>query len=236
MEKQRAAEQTRRAVIQRAQEMVVDFDTSWDGLSMKQRREVIQSVVESASMSRLPDGRTEVTFTIRGFEPVTRHIGRRRRRDHPSAGLESLTAREQALLYHFGHGLDRYAIAKKVGTGWDNVNHLLWKARKKLGVETLAQAWKMARDYIEANLHWLPLEGRTRKAHPERSDAPLLTEAHVQLLSLLAKGISIKEASAQLGMKGSTPYVHLKNCRDRLGTASIDETVRKAIELGYVAL
>jgi len=77
------------------------------------------------------------------------------------------------------------------------------------------------------------LTGRKRKHKPPR-EGPLLTDAQIALLSLLAQGMTVADAAGALDMKGSTPYVHLKNSRDRLGCASNEEAVRKAKDLGLV--
>ncbi len=235
LQSQQSHAETRQAVLQRAQELVADFDASWDGLSMEQKREVVQSIVESATMSHLADGRTEVSFKLRGFGAVTQHIERRSRRDRPDSGPEALTPRQQAMLYHHAQGLDRAAIARKLGVSWGCVNTTLWQARRRIGAETLDQAWALAKDYIGSNLHWLPLTGRRRKVHPETYDAPVLTQAQCKLLSLLADGGSVQTAAGELTISVNTAYVQLKNCRDRLGAGSNEEAIKKAAELGYVA-
>lgn len=190
-------------------------------------------MIEDATVGRLPDGSTQVVFTVRGFAPVTRRIGRRARPDRPSTGPESLTRREQAFMYHHSQGKTPETIARDLGIGAPQVRAQLANARKKLGAETLEEAWEMAREFIAGNLNWLPLTGRKRKHKPPR-EGPLLTDAQIALLSLLAQGMTVADAAGALDMKGSTPYVHLKNSRDRLGCASNEEAVRKAKDLGLV--
>ena len=92
----------------------------------------------------------------------------------------------------------------------------------------------MAREHIEGNLHWLPLSGRTRKAIPKDESSPLLTEAQVEVLSLLAKGSKPQDIAKRRAGSAITVYVQLKDCRDRLGVATNEEAVKKAQELGYV--
>ncbi|NSW58699.1 MAG: recombinase family protein [Armatimonadetes bacterium] len=224
---------SRQAVLARAQGLVSDFARCWDGLDLHQRREFVHSVLEYATMAHLEDGSTEVRFRLRGFEECVRIIRRRSVRGRASSGLESLTPRQQAFLYHYGQGLDRNAIAKKTGVTRSTADLQLRNARKKLGAETLDEAWELACEYIEGNLHWLPPTGRKRKHKPPK-EGPLLTDAQVALLSLLAQGMTVADAARALDMKGSTPYVHLKNSRDRLGCASNEEAVRKAKDLGLV--
>jgi len=231
-----AGEAQRRAVLARAQELVADFEASWEALPLAQRRELVQKVVESATMSRLPDGRTEMTFTLRGFEPVTRHLDRRSRADRPEHGPASLTDAQQASLHLYAReGLDRAGIAKRRGVRWATANTQLWQARTKLGVATLEEAWEIAGPYTEANLHRLPLDCRKRRAGAKPADgSPLLTQQQERVLCLLRQGATPSEIAAQLSISINTVYVHLQNCRDRLGAGSTDEAVRKAAELGHL--
>lgn len=190
-------------------------------------------MIEDATVGRLPDGSTQIAFTVRGFAPVTRRIRRRARADRPSTGPESLTRREQPFMYHHSQGNTPETIARDLGIGARQVRAQLAHTRKKLGAETLDDAWEMAREFIEDNLHWLPLEGRSPKHKPPKR-GPLLTDAQIALLSLLAQGMTVADAAGALEMMGSTPYVPLKDSRDRLGCASNEEAVRKAKELGLL--
>jgi len=236
LEQRRTSDQARRAVLAQAARVVESFEHAWEGLSMAERRETIQTVVESVSMSRLPDRRTEVKFALRGFPEVVRYIGRGRRRERPPSGIDSLTPVEQACLYLYAQGSDRTTIAKKRSVSWANVNTMLWKARTKLGADTPEEAWKIAGEFIQQNLHWLPLANRKRKRDAQPKGRPLLTKAQREVLSLLADGFKPNDAPGQLGRSANTAYVQLKDCRDRLGVASTQEAIKKAIELGYIAV
>lgn len=229
-------QEKRRAVVARASGIIADFDHAIDGLPMAERRELLQAVVERATMGRIADGRTEVRFTLRGFGEFVAHIGRRYQADRPGEGPGSLTATEQATLYLYSQGLDRDAIARKRGVSWDCVNSQLWQARKKLGADTPEEAWSVASEFIEENLHWLPLTGRKRRARDTTPapDRPLLTEAQAQVLAALRQGLSPTEAARKLGRSPNTVYVQLKDCRERLGVGSTEDAVAKAVDLGYV--
>lgn len=63
----------------------------------------------------------------------------------------------------------------------------------------------------------------------------MLTAAQASLLAMLRKGKSPRQAAEQLGISGTTVYVHLRKCRDRLGAASTEEAVAKAADLGLVS-
>ncbi len=233
LKQHRATADRRMAVLRKAQEIIADFDTAWEGLSMEERRELIQSVVESCTMWRMDDGRTKVEFVIRGYEPVTRYIERQSRADRPSMGPQALTPAQQACLYLYCHeGLDREQIAKRRGTTWGNINSILWTARKKLGADTLEEAWEIAGEYILQNLHSLPLNGRVKPRRPKAKE--LLTQAQRQVLQLVRKGKSPQQIADALGVSINTVYVQLRNCRERLAVGTTEEAVRKAVEFGLL--
>lgn len=234
LQETRQSRAAREAVVRRAQELVGDFGAAWEGLSAEQRREFLHTVLDAVTVGRLPQGDTEVKFTIRGFAPVSRTIGRRYLHARGTHGPESLTPREQAFVLMIGEGMSRRDIMRKVGVSKGNVASLLSRARQKLGVATDLQAWEAAREHIEANRHWLPMEGRVRKQKPEAKGAPLLTDGQCRLLQALASGMRVKKAAAKLGIADKTAYVQLMNCRARLGVASNEEAVRKARDLGYI--
>lgn len=234
LEAQQVREEQGRVVLSRALELVGDFAGSWDGLSVTQRREFMQSVVADATMARLADGQTEVTCTIHGYPAVTRHFGRRAVANRPATGVESLTRRQQALLYHRSQGLEPAAIAQQLGVSKRQVSSQLSIVRRKLGAGTLDEAWLLAKEYVEAHLHWLPLTGRIRKRSAARPGRPILTASQSGLLAALRGGAAPKQAAAELGISENTAYVQLRNCRERLGVGSNEEAVRKAVELGFV--
>jgi len=230
----RSSDEAQRAVLLRAQQLISDFEASWDGLTPAQKRETIHSIVESASLTWRPDGHFEVSFTIRGLPPVTRLLQRRRASGRPSSGPGSLRPAEQACLYLFGQGLSPQAIARQRGIVTATVRDTLHRAKRKLGASSLQQAWETAREHIESNLPVLPLKGREyRRKAPDRL-APILTRSQCELLSKLAEGLDTRSAARGLGISANTAYVQLSNCRERLGVGTTQEAIRKAQELGLL--
>lgn len=225
--------ETRRQAAARASELVSDFDACWGGLSPEERRELVHTVIARASLTVLDGGSKELRFALHGYPEVVRIIHASKNPERPQSGLESLWPTEQAALYWVGQGLDVHEIARKRGIHVDGVRVALHDARAKLGADTNEVAWRIAREYIEANLHSLPLTRRKRKKAPPK-DLPLLTEAQTGLLSLLAQGMTVAAAAQALDISANTAYVHLKNCRDRLGCASNEEAVRKARDIGLI--
>ena len=54
------------------------------------------------------------------------------------------------------------------------------------------------------------------------------------MLSLHGEGLAGREIGGRLGMSPSTVYVHLKNCRDRLGRATNEGGRQARAEMGYI--
>jgi DNA-binding NarL/FixJ family response regulator len=68
---------------------------------------------------------------------------------------------------------------------------------------------------------------------PERSD---LTEREVEVLQLVARGLSNKEAARAIGRMDETVKIHLKNIFAKLGVADRTEAVTVALARGLIHL
>ena len=68
---------------------------------------------------------------------------------------------------------------------------------------------------------------------PERSD---LTEREVEILQLVAKGFSNKDAAQAIGRTDETVKIHLKNIFAKLGVADRTEAVTMALARGLIHL
>lgn len=234
IESQRALTQSRHALIERAREMLPSFDDLWQSRPVDKRREALLILVEEASMSRLEDGRTEVRFRLRGFPETVRYVGRLQPANRPDTGVESLTPRQQVALYWYSQKPDRAFVAQKMGVEWACANGTLWKARTQLGCETPEEAWEMGKEMILGNLDWLPLKGRSKRVKATPPDAPLLTEAHVRVLSLARQGLTPVQIGETQNTSVNTVYVQLRDARLRLGVATNEEAVEKALSLGLI--
>jgi DNA-binding NarL/FixJ family response regulator len=69
--------------------------------------------------------------------------------------------------------------------------------------------------------------------YPERSD---LTEREVEVLQLVARGLSNKEAAQAIGRMDETVKIHLKNIFSKLGVADRTEAVTVALARGLIHL
>ena len=68
---------------------------------------------------------------------------------------------------------------------------------------------------------------------PERSD---LTEREVEVLQLVARGLSNKEVAKAIGRMDETVKIHLKNIFTKLGVADRTEAVTVALARGLIHL
>jgi two-component system NarL family response regulator len=68
---------------------------------------------------------------------------------------------------------------------------------------------------------------------PERSD---LTERELEILQLVARGLSNKEAARAIGRTDETVKIHLKNVFTKLGVADRTEAVTVALTRGLIHL
>ena len=80
----------------------------------------------------------------------------------------------------------------------------------------------------------IPAAVATRLAEfPERSD---LTERELEVLQLVARGLSNKEVARAIGRTGETVKIHLKNTFAKLGVADRTEAVTVALTRGLIHL
>lgn len=225
---------TRAAVLARAQTYVTDFDASWDAMSLEERREAVHSVVQSITMCRREDNATEVRLTLYGFPEIARIIPRERPADRPTSGPESLTGAQMAILYLKSQGLTYEEIAKRRGVKPRTVREAISVCRRLLGVKSTKVMWEMVRERAEGILPALPTDRTACRRHKPERDKPLLTEAQARLLSHMATGLSVKSAADAIGISPNTAYVHLQNARQRVGSASNEELVKRTRDLGLL--
>lgn len=220
------SQEQRAAELQQAKEILVDFDRTIDGLTPEQKREMVQLLVGSAEMFHEEDGSTRIAFAVR-FHGQFEHLVPKLN----EGGL--LTLRQMEVYKLWGEGLNRHEIARKLGVTPPCVTGLLWQGRRRAGADTYEECYELAREEIEHNQTIL-FTGRRRRKVAAQQNRPALTDTQSQVLSLHGEGLDGPKIADRLGMQPSTVYVHLKNCRDRLGRATNEEAVKHAREMGYV--
>jgi DNA-binding NarL/FixJ family response regulator len=70
----------------------------------------------------------------------------------------------------------------------------------------------------------------------DRAYVEPLTEREIQVLELLAEGLSNKRIAAQLGISDQTVKFHVASISGKLGTHTRTETVRRAVRSGLISL
>ncbi len=68
------------------------------------------------------------------------------------------------------------------------------------------------------------------------SDEPTLTRRELEILSLLAEGLSNDEIAARLVISPNTVKVHLRNIFDKMGVQSRTEATMEALRRGWIAV
>jgi DNA-binding NarL/FixJ family response regulator len=94
--------------------------------------------------------------------------------------------------------------------------------------QTLAAARRVATD-AEATLVATSVESRSRLREP-------LTSREVQVLELLAEGLSNKAIGARLDISDQTVKFHVASIAGKLGARNRTDAVRRALRLGLIAL
>ncbi len=79
----------------------------------------------------------------------------------------------------------------------------------------------------------LMLEAITTHDQPHE---PLLSERHIEILQLIADGMSTKQAARELGITQKTVHNHLNAIYRRLETQSLTHAVLSAVRLGIIEI
>jgi len=209
----------RAAELEQALEILSDFDTVFDGLDLDQQREMIQLLIADAKMFHQEDGTTRLAFTLRGLGDFERVLPRL------TGGDTKMTPRQIEAYMLWAQGLDRKAIAREMGVSAQVVSQYLSIGKSRVGADS--------REEIEENEAILFTGRRRRKRTPD-PDRPPLTDAQKEVLSLYADGLTRPQIGEELDISPSTAYVHLMNCRARLGRTTNDEAAGHARQMGYI--
>jgi DNA-binding NarL/FixJ family response regulator len=90
---------------------------------------------------------------------------------------------------------------------------------------------------IEADAFLVAQEGRLASAFPGK-DEPIepLTDRELQVLGLLAEGLSNKAIASRLGISDQTVKFHVASISGKLGAHNRTEAVRLGVRRGLIAL
>ncbi len=81
-----------------------------------------------------------------------------------------------------------------------------------------------------------PARERLRTTLPDGADAEPLTERELQVLELMAKGLTNRDIGGVLGISAHTAKFHVAQVLAKLGVASRAEAVGVALRLGLIGL
>ena len=68
------------------------------------------------------------------------------------------------------------------------------------------------------------------------ADEPILSERHIEILQLIADGMTTKQAARELGITQKTVHNHLNSVYRRLDTQNLTHAVLSAVRLGIIEL
>lgn len=151
--------------------------------------------------------------------------------DRPKYGPKSLTLREASALYLTDRGHSQREIAELCDTGKANVAAALLRARRKLQTDTIEDAIKRARDYLEGIAPFLPTEGRL-ESPPTPED---LTETERKRFPDIANpDLPYREIAQRHAVAEGTVKVHAANIARKLRARGRSELIDQARRLGLL--
>jgi DNA-binding NarL/FixJ family response regulator len=210
----------------RARQAASDFSTLWDHLDTEERRGLLQTLVEEITATR--EGRNiRLRFKFHFLPPAERLIP-------PLVGacgadaLERLSISELSFLELWSRGLRDAEISEVSEWGPSTARQYVHSIRRKLGIDSMEDAARMARDQIELNRPFLHLSKRAK----QRSRRSPLSTTETEVLTLWAERRSYAGIALRLGK--ATGGIHNAACRARqkLKVRTNEEAVAKAREMG----
>jgi len=224
------AESSRRRA-ETCREALKSFNTVWDQLEVDEQRQLLKNLIESLTLRRSDRNTVVMKLKLLFGDEEEIVIPPDKRPPKAKAGIESLTQRQLAVLHLFEQGLSYKEIAEKLGVTPQCVCSTALAARKQLGVSTNEEAIRAAESRIEAELEFLPLEGRSR---PPMVRGGKLSPGEIEVLSRLAAGESLCGIARSMGRKLGSMSSRLRSAKKKLGVATREEALDRAKEMGVV--
>jgi len=204
-------------------ETLSNFDAAWQSLTEDERRELVHTVVDRLVLHRGERNLTLTMSLLGGPEisvpvPLASHqLG------EGAVGVDALTLRQKALLWHLHSGLTREETAERMGVELDSVKTYICEIRKHFDTRDLPEIIAMSLPRIEEDLACLPLEGRAQKAF--KRGAPKLKPKDWELLEQLSQGITYTAIAAARDpqVNVSTVQRHAERLFGLIGAENRDE-------------
>ncbi len=211
--------------IQQAKEMLRDFGTVWEGLTIDEKRKAIDLLIEDLRLSQ-----THLIIKPHSADQVEVRIPVGRFREGKPGEARGLSQRELSVLKMLGDGLTARQIAERTGLAMQTVYGHISRIYSWLGVDDAAAAVDMARPVIE-EAGELPTDRRLDVAR-EFSDKP--TEKMLAVLRAVAKHPTQAEAYRELGMPYMNGSQRLRALMKKTGTESLDALFEIAVQRGWI--
>lgn len=200
---------------------------------------VAGSALVAARIEAMLRSRSDLRVTVSGFAELARRLD-----DHPLAVVVlALTSDATAKALESLRGLPRVAavvlLASDPRAAWtvqarrSGVRAVL---RDDASAAELGAAIAAAKAGLVV-LHPDALQGSVEtRAAERREQAPALTPRELEILEMLAEGISNRTIAARLGISSQTVKFHVASILAKLGAASRTEAVTFGVRQGLIAL
>jgi site-specific DNA recombinase len=219
----------------RVREYLCDFSAIWENLDQEERRQVLVYLLESLTVDRFGrDALVKIKVPLLPEQKIPIMFRTTVNMKEKPTGLQSLTPRQLAYLYHVGQGKNRREIAAIMGVHYSSLTTHSLEIRKRLQVKNEKEAAALAAERIAAVLPTLPL-GQPVKSEQADSKTPLLSPALMEVLPYIVQGASNSEASHRLGLPVTTVAGRRARIMDILGAHTAFGVAEKAQELGLLA-
>lgn len=208
------------------------FEEAWGKLTLVQRRDLLQDVVEFARVLPLAEGRRVLELKILGL-PATRLDlpAKRARFDYGRTdGPEGLTARQLALIAHLEDGRTFREAAALMEVRISQAYRLRRQIEDHLGM-TLAEARTVSRDLALRLRPVLPLHG----SESDRRHLRRLRTLEWQVLHLVSSGLAPAEIAKKHSLPVDVVEARLASALKKTGESDAGAAIETAKRLGLAS-
>lgn len=212
---------------------LLDFPLMWEHQDMDERRQLLMILLEKLTVDRRGrDAIVKIKIHMLPEQELPLMFRSMRHKNEKPSGLQSLTPRHLAFLYHVGQGKKRREIAELMNVSYATVSTYWTQVRDRLEVSSEEDAAKMAAERIEALLPTLPL-GAMDHPHQKREN-PVLTPALMEILPYIVKGATNNQIAQRTNLPVTTVGGRRARIMDILGVHSPFELAEKVQTLGLL--
>ncbi|MGH2767349.1 MAG: LuxR C-terminal-related transcriptional regulator [Actinomycetota bacterium] len=207
--------------------IISDHPRSREGLVSGSRR--VPDVEVAGVVSRVEEA-------IRGSEELRPDIVLLDSRPSPEVGLEAVERLHEAtgaqIVLVAGRDDDLYILARAREAGASGVLPRLASPEVVAGALQVVRAGGFYMDRTRASLMVEQVQAHRERA---RKSGPLLTPRELEVLGLLAEGLSARRIGRRLELSERTVNTHVGNLYRKLGVSNRVEAVREGMRRGIVS-